>query len=116
MAPVLRTDIGVWIVTRHADAMVIQKDSRRFSRAAFAGQYTHLDPEVLQYHLTGRPTMTDGTDHRRLRRLGSVALTPAALKRWQTRIEEIARGVLDEVEPKGSMNATRSSATRSASG
>jgi cytochrome P450 len=106
VAPVLRTDVGVWIVTRHADAMVIQKDSRRFSRAAFAGQYTHLDPEVLQYHLTGRPTMTDGTDHRRLRRLGSVALTPAALKRWQTKIEEIARGVLDDVEPKGSMNAT----------
>ena len=106
VAPVLRTEIGVWIVTRHADALAIQKDFRRFSRAAFAEQYTHLDPQVLQYHLSGRPTMTDGADHRRLRRLAAGAVAPAALKRWQTRIAEIAARLVDEVEPRGSMNAT----------
>jgi cytochrome P450 len=108
VAPVLRTEASVWLVTRHADGLAIQKDGRRWSRHAFTEQYVGVaDPEVLKYHLSGRPSMSDGNDHRRLRALASPAFTPAAMKRWRAHIEEIATRLLDELEPKGSMDATR---------
>jgi cytochrome P450 len=107
VAPVLRTDAGVWLVTRHADGLAIQRDGRRWSRHAFTEQYVGIaDPKVLKYHLSGRPSMSDGSDHRRLRALASPAFTPVAMKRWRTQIEEIATRLLDELEPKGAMDAT----------
>lgn len=107
VAPVLRTDASMWLVTRHADALAIHKDGRRWSRRAFTEQNIGVvDPQVLQYHLDGRPTMNDGAEHRRLRNLASGAFTPAAMKRWQAKIDEIATGLLDELEPKRSMEAT----------
>jgi cytochrome P450 len=107
VAPLLRTEPGVWLVTRHADALAILKDGERWSRRASTEQFIGVaDPEVLQYHLDGRPTMNDGAAHRRLRNLASGAFTPAAVRRWRTTIEEIAGRLLDDLEPKGSMNAT----------
>ena len=108
VAPVLRTDAGVWLVTRHADALAILKDGERWSRRAFTEQHAGtIDPQVLEYHLSGRPTMSDGAAHRRLRNLAAPAFTPAAVKRWRTTMEEIATNLLDELEPKGAMDATR---------
>jgi len=108
VAPVLRTEIGVWLVTRHADALAILRDGERWSRRAFTEQHAGgIDPQVLEYHLSGRPTMSDGAAHRRLRNLAAPAFTPAAVKRWRTTMEEIATNLLDELEPKGAMDATR---------
>jgi cytochrome P450 len=108
VAPLLRTETGAWLVTRHADAAAILKDGRRWSRHAFVEQSVGVeDPEVLKYHLDGRPSMNDGAVHRRLRSLVSSAFAPAAMKRWRSSIEEIADRLLDELEPKGAMNATQ---------
>ena len=107
VAPLLRTEPGVWLVTRHADGVAILKDGQRWSRRPSSQQFVGVaDPEVLQYHLDGRPTMNDGAEHRRLRNLASAAFTPAAVRRWRTTIEEIAGRLLDDLEPRGSMNVT----------
>jgi cytochrome P450 len=107
VAPLLRIEPATWLVTRHADALAIHKDGRHWSRHAFVEQFVGVaDPQVLQYHLSGRPSMSDGAAHRRLRSLAAPAFTPAAVKRWRTTIEGIASGLLDELEPQGSMNST----------
>ena len=104
-APVHRTPIGIWRVTRHADCVrmlrevkagVRRTDGRRFDEAAVP---------------TGRPgqfmLQRDPPDHTRLRKLVSRAFTPRAVERLRPRIAEIARVRMDEACQRGELDAIR---------
>ena len=54
VAPVLRTDASMWLVTRHADALAIHKDGRRWSRRAFTEQNIGVVDPALRRHAAGR--------------------------------------------------------------
>ena len=70
---------GFWVVTRHADATSVYRDSQRF---------TSTSGNVLETLLAGHDSatgkmlaVTDGPRHAEVRRVISAALTPAVLTR-----------------------------------
>jgi cytochrome P450 len=100
----------IWFVTRHDDVAAVLLDDERFVRdprnalsaealeernAAFA-----LALEAIENHMLNR----DGDDHRRLRRLVTKAFTPKRVEELRPRIQAIADGLIDAVEPRGAMD------------
>jgi cytochrome P450 len=100
----------LWFVTRHDDVVRVLLDDERFVRdPALAlspeqlAAYEGVLPEsfaFVEQHMLNR----DGDDHRRLRRLVTKAFTPRMVEQLRPRIGQIADGLIDAVEVRGSMD------------
>lgn len=103
--PVHRTVVGVWLVTRHADALAVLRDDAAWSRRLAAEKHVVVDDPLAREIFTSRMLFNDKPQHTRMRRLVASAFTPAGVRRWQEEFARIAEELLDEVEPKGGMDA-----------
>ncbi|HEV2087560.1 MAG TPA: cytochrome P450 [Cryptosporangiaceae bacterium] len=82
-----------WVVTRHADANAVFRDTQRF---------TSTSGNVLETLLVGSDSaagkmlaVTDGPRHTEVRRIITAALTPAVLHRLADRIRAQVRGLVE---------------------
>ena len=103
--PVHRTSVGVWLVTRHADALAVLRDDVAWSRRRAAEKHVVVDDPLAREIFTSRMLFNDKPQHTRMRRLVAAAFTPAGVRRWQEQFTRIAEELLDEVEPRGAMDA-----------
>jgi cytochrome P450 len=101
----------IWFVTRHEDAMAVLLDDERFvldPALALTPEEFEARAETLQLQADPRVNThlltKDGDDHRRLRRLVSKAFTPRMVEGLRPRVQEIADGLIDTVEPRGEMD------------
>jgi cytochrome P450 len=100
----------IWFVTRYDDAVAVLMDDVRFTRDPARGlssekyaAYTAETPEALRF-IDDNMLNKDGDDHRRLRRLVTKAFTPRMVEQLRPRIQEIADGLIDAVESRGTMD------------
>ncbi|WP_369202069.1 cytochrome P450 [Streptomyces sp. PU-14G] len=104
LAPVeLPGGVRVWAVTHHAEARRLLTDSRLVKDIGHWAAWRRGEiPET--WPLIGLadpgPSMLtfDGPEHRRLRTLTAQALTPRRVAAMRPRIEEITRGLLDDLQ------------------
>jgi pimeloyl-[acyl-carrier protein] synthase len=102
--PVHLSPLGVWVLTRYEDAVMVLRDPR-FGREGIA--------ELAEARLGAarvRPTnardmlFRDPPDHTRLRALVSRAFTPRVVEAMRPHIQEIVDGLLDRVEGAHAMD------------
>jgi cytochrome P450 len=107
-APVWRSPIGLWVLSRHADISAVLKD-HRFGHD-FEGKMS--DPrersELLEEPafrgLRLSMLVRDPPDHTRLRGLVAKAFTARRLEAMRPKIERLVETLLDAVEPRGRMD------------
>jgi cytochrome P450 len=104
--PLIRTAGGPWLVLGYDLAKSMLRDPR-FSRSRAAADTlpSFLDPGPAAEIWTTKMVSSDGETHRRLRLLVSKAFSPRAVGRWRPIAEARAKEILDEVTPRGSMDA-----------
>jgi hypothetical protein len=108
--PVHRSELGFWVLTRHADVLALLRDPRtsRDPRRSERVEALRSSVEVsrLLDEEEAAPSMlfVDPPDHTRLRTLVNKAFTPAAVERLRPRVEEIVDGLLDRVAGRGAMD------------
>ncbi|WP_206060689.1 cytochrome P450 [Nonomuraea basaltis] len=90
---------GFWVITRHADALSVFRDSQRF---------TSTSGNVLETLLVGSDSatgkmlaVTDGSRHTEVRRIITTALTPAVFDRLEKRIEGQVRQLMARALERG---------------
>jgi cytochrome P450 len=97
--PVHKSSVGPWVVTRYDDVLALLQDprlSRDIEQAWMAAAgVDSLDLRPAQRLIKSGMLWRDPPDHTRLRRLVQRSFTPSALANWYSRIDEIARGLLD---------------------
>jgi cytochrome P450 len=104
--PLIRTSGGPWLVLGYDLAKSVLRDAR-FSRSRAAADTlpSFLDPGRAAEIWTTKMVSTDGEAHRRLRLLVSKAFSPKAVGQWRPVAELRATEILDEVVPRGGMEA-----------
>ncbi|MEU8888074.1 cytochrome P450 [Streptomyces sp. NPDC048442] len=85
---------GFWAVTRHADVVRVLKDTRTFSSRLGATQIRDPDPDDLPF-IRRMMLNQDPPEHGKLRRLVSRAFTPGRTDRFEGRVRERARNLLE---------------------
>lgn len=108
--PVYRAKLGrqdAWLVTRYEDVLALLKDER-FSKdpATRSGSQAKQQPWMPGFLKPLRRNMLDldDPDHARLRALVHKAFTPARVEQMQGRIQVICNQLIEDVQPKGTMN------------
>ena len=96
-----------WILFRHADCLDVLRDARFSADDRNYAAYEQERAAAIQDGLVDpsepeEPVMLrrDPPDHTRLRSLVNKAFTPRAIEKLQPRIEEIASGLLDDLESR----------------
>src|SRR6266508_3803101 len=108
--PVHRSELGFWVLTRHADVLALLRDPRtsRDPRSSERVELLRSSVEVgeLLDEEEAAPSMlfVDSPDHTRLRTLVNKAFTPAAVERLRSRVEAIVGELLDRVAGTGTMD------------
>jgi cytochrome P450 len=104
--PLIRTTGGPWLVLGYDLAKSVLRDAR-FSRSRAAADTlpSFIDPGPAAEIWTTKLVSSDGETHRRLRLLVSKAFSPKAVGRWRPIAEMRATEILDEVVPRGAMEA-----------
>jgi cytochrome P450 len=107
LAPVLRTEFGVYLLSRHADASTVVRDPKlsndeRNSDLFRAFQEANPEPRERRVDMD-RVVMLflDPPDHTRLRGLVSKGFTPRMVERLRARIQEVVDARLDAVVARG---------------
>jgi cytochrome P450 len=90
-APVLKTDMGFTIVSRHQDVQFVLKSPQLFSSEAMAGPQGHTEG-VIPSIITMDPPM-----HGTFRSLVSRAFTPKMIAALEPRIREITHGLMSNI-------------------
>src|SRR5437763_130370 len=67
--PVHQTAVGVWLVTRHADALAVLRDDVAWSRRLAAEKHVVVDDPLAREIFTSRMLFNDKPQHTRMRRL-----------------------------------------------
>src|SRR4029077_7712476 len=67
--PVHRTSVGVWLVTRPADALAVLRDDVSWSRRLAAEKHVVVDDPLAREIFTSRMLFNDKPQHTRMRRL-----------------------------------------------
>jgi len=98
-----------WLLTSYDDAQFALSD-RRFGheRSVLPPYVTPQEREMLQQTaelVENFLTAMDPPEHTRLRSLAHTAFTPMMVKQLHSFIEQVVDDVLDQVEPKGVMDA-----------
>ncbi|MFD8952961.1 cytochrome P450 family protein [Streptomyces xanthophaeus] len=99
---VLPGGVGVYAVTRHAEARALLTDSRVVKDIEVWGAWQRgeipLDWPLIGLANPGRSMLTvDGDEHRRLRTLVAQALTVRRVERLRAGIEALTTGMLDRL-------------------
>jgi cytochrome P450 len=108
-APVHRSAIGFWVLTRYDDVLRFVRDPGLSveDRNARPGPLEELTRQVLGDDRAERGARAmlnlDAPDHTRLRKLVSKAFTPRVIERLRPRIQELVDEALDRVQPTGEM-------------
>lgn len=110
-APVYRgrmaylTDQDVWLVSRYADCRTLLTDPR-FQRApdATGSAMTAQLPEHTRLLTAETLLYKDDPEHRRLRKLVVKPFTPKMIEHLGERVGELAHGLLDRLEPRGTVD------------
>lgn len=92
---------GSWVLTNHADILAVSKSPDVFSSAAGI-TVGDLPPEFVEFFSS--MIAMDDPRHARLRRLVSAGFTPRMLAKLDDSIQTVARGIVDQVAPKGEID------------
>lgn len=99
---------GVWVLTRHDQAMAMLREPRRFSNAGrFSAFLDDLPPEAadhvrpLRRHYSSGMLQSDPPDHTRLRPLVNRAFTPRVVEGSRVRIEQVVRELIATFRERG---------------
>lgn len=117
--PVHWTEHGFWVATRHADVRAVIMDRDRFGQGDFVRNiqlFYGPDFDVLAHPsyrwLSEIFVFQDPPRHTRLRGLVTQALTAKRVAAMRPRIQEICDTLIDELEPRGGMDAIHDFAYR----
>jgi pimeloyl-[acyl-carrier protein] synthase len=96
--PVHHSPLGIWVLTRYDDAVMVLRDPR-FGREGIAElQEARLGADSVRPASTRDMLFRDPPDHTRLRALVSRAFTPRSVEAMRPHIQEIVDGLLDRVK------------------
>ena len=95
----------IWGVSRHADILLVEKDTRRYS--SFDGSRPHTDQRA-DLSMINR----DDPEHQQQRMLVARRFTPRAVRSHEDRVRAVVTELIDEVAPKGSCEAVEALASR----
>jgi cytochrome P450 len=111
LQPGLDGETPIWFVTRYDDVVALLTDNERFvldpalafspeelAERRTSGALPDLDPRVNTSLLN-----LDGADHRRLRKLVTMAFTPRIVEQLRPRVRQIADELVDRVALSGRM-------------
>jgi pimeloyl-[acyl-carrier protein] synthase len=102
--PVHASPLGIWVLTRYEDAVMVLRDAR-FGREGIAElQEARLGAARSRPKNSRDMLFRDPPDHTRLRSLVSRAFTPRVVEEMRPHIQEIVDGLLDRVEGSGGMD------------
>jgi cytochrome P450 len=91
---------GFWALTKHADVLVVSRDSATFSSARAGYMTPDMDPvAVVQSRLM--LLGMDPPEHTRLRGLVNKGFTPRRVARLEKRIRELSAAIVDAVAGRG---------------
>jgi cytochrome P450 len=93
---------GYWAITRYADVVAASRNPEVFQSRRGSTQIGDLTPDLLEYY--GSMINMDDPRHGRLRRIVSRAFTPKRLAEAEASVGDVARGIVDEVAPTGSVD------------
>ena len=103
-APVYRSPLGVWLLTRHEDVSRALRDPRvgnrpaeRAERAAAVGGHYRLAAVEIPSPISA----LDRPEHGRIRGVLGHAFPPKAVEPLRARLEQLADELLDAVEARG---------------
>ena len=113
-APIRRTELGFWVVARHADCLALLRDRRASSDGQnanlsrltqrFRGELATDDP-MAEALLELRPFLfRDPPDHTRLRGLVSKAFTPKVVESLRARTQQVVDELLDAALDAGEVD------------
>jgi len=109
-APVFWYDRGVkipfWAITKHADIAAISRQPKRNLNAPRLAVFPEFAPPEEDERIARHLLNMDAPDHAPYRKLAAPWFTPRSIRRLQTNIEEIAAGLLDELENDGAESET----------
>ncbi len=114
-APVMRTPIGFWLVSRYEDAAFVLRD-RRFGKAYAAnmarryGESAMNEPAIASMAKT--MLVQDPPDHTRLRGLVTKAFTARRIGDMRARVAALVEEQLDRVAHQGHMDVAKDLAHR----
>jgi len=96
---------GFWVITKHADVIVCNRDAGTFSSAMERGGVVGLEergmPQAGAEEMGGRMMlMMDPPDHTRYRKLVNRGFTPRMISRLEPHIRELAANILDHAFKK----------------
>lgn len=94
---------STWILSRHADVVVVDRDSTLFSSTS---GHTHRKVELTSTETEGKPSMItmDGSDHLRLRKMVSKTFTPRVIRAFEREYRSMAQDVVAEAVSKGTFD------------
>ena len=102
--PVHASPLGIWVLTRYEDAVMVLRDAR-FGREGIAElQEARLGAARARPKNSRDMLFRDPPDHTRLRSLVSRAFTPRVVEEMRPHIQEIVDGLLDRVKGSGGMD------------
>lgn len=106
-APVFRTPLGMWIVSRYADVSLVLRD-KRFGKNFEANLVRRYGPTVMEeraFASLGRTMLVlDPPDHTRLRGLVTKAFTARRVEEMRPRIAALVDSLMDRVIDEGRMD------------
>jgi cytochrome P450 len=101
--PVHHSPLCFWVLTRYEDVVAVLRDPRLAKEAiasVVAARFGVEVPVGMRLSMLDR----DPPDHTRLRGLVSKAFTPRVVEALRPHIQQIVDGLLERVEPAGSMD------------
>jgi pimeloyl-[acyl-carrier protein] synthase len=109
--PIHFSFMGVWVITRYADAIAVLRDPRFSVDMRQWGNYKDIRFREKTGELGSLGSITskwmlcmDPPDHTRLQRLASKAFTPQIVQRLRPYIQKIVTEKLDQVESNGKLD------------
>jgi cholest-4-en-3-one 26-monooxygenase len=98
---------GFWVITKHEDVVAVNRNTETFSSAQENGGVVPFEEELIRgvnSMLGSVPLLltTDPPDHTRYRRLVNRGFTPRALGLVESRLREIANGLVSDALSQGS--------------
>jgi cholest-4-en-3-one 26-monooxygenase len=91
---------GMWVVTRHADAVAVSRDPATFSSGVKTALIQDLPPDELQF-MQQQMIHMDDPAHARLRGIVSAGFTPRMIRQLEQHVVDLAVAIVDGVADKG---------------
>ena len=101
--PVHRSSLGLWFISRYADADFVLRD-RRFGRAFDRYLEAQMGAGPLRDLFAGMMLYHDPPDHTRLRGLVAKVFTPRLMSSLQPFIQQIVDDLLDDSITRGAID------------